>query len=163
MQSRALPGECIQSPSSIVEGPSRAIRMRDGSRTRTLSLWRRACYQLHQTYTVEDDRHEVAKFNTTTTFQHRNATLRFASLFRRTALLVLSRRELETTRRRRTAHHCSHHLVGFLLIPYFHLCTLLWRITHVDTGALHRNHRLPANELRRRVSLSRIRRRTRIS
>src|SRR5690606_19621074 len=46
MQSRALPGECIQSPSSIVEGPPRAIRMRDGSRTRTLSLWRRVLYQL---------------------------------------------------------------------------------------------------------------------
>src|SRR5690606_37263655 len=46
MQSRALPGEYIQSPSNIVEGSSRAIRMRDGSRTRTLSLWRRVLYQL---------------------------------------------------------------------------------------------------------------------
>src|SRR5690606_2055254 len=61
------------------------------------------------------------------------------------------------------AHHRSHHLVGFLLIPYFHLCTFLGRVTHVDAGSLHRNHWLPANELRRRVSLSRIRRSARIS
>lgn len=43
---RALPGEYIQSPSDIVEGSSRAIRMCDGIRTRILRLWRPMLYQL---------------------------------------------------------------------------------------------------------------------